>query len=242
VTKKIIALIAAGVIVVLASMALDAWHSATEAQRHLQSALMTQQKLIADTSARESTRNDSLQNTLNQITKLKKSTRTSSQILSELPKYLPLPQPITFGARTIPSDSERTRITLRLAAKPETSVNDSENSLSDSSGRATESAKTVAQALTSTAAPTTNKTPAIQLPTKDLKPLFDFTQDCRACQAELTVAQQDAADDSAKLTAVMRERDLAVKAARGGSFLRRLRRNLGWLAAGAVGGYVAGHL
>jgi hypothetical protein len=79
--------------------------------------------------------------------------------------------------------------------------------------------------------------PAAQIPAADLQPLFDYVQDCRACQARLAVAQQNAADDAAKITALTRERDAAVTAAKGGSFLRRLRRNALWFGIGAGVGY-----
>jgi hypothetical protein len=87
-------------------------------------------------------------------------------------------------------------------------------------------------------------TPAsdVRLPSSDLKPLFDYVQDCRACEAENMAERQDAADEATKLAAVTHERDAALKAAAGGSVWHRIRRDLEWLAAGAVGGYIAGHL
>lgn len=77
------------------------------------------------------------------------------------------------------------------------------------------------------------------IPAADLKPLYDFVQDCRACQAQLAAAKQNSADDAAKLASLSRERDAAITAAKGGTFWRRLRRNAAWLAAGAALGYLA---
>jgi hypothetical protein len=76
------------------------------------------------------------------------------------------------------------------------------------------------------------------IPATDLKPLYDFVQDCRACQAQLAAAKQNSADDAAKLASLSRERDAAITAAKGGTFWRRLRRNAAWLAAGAALGYL----
>jgi hypothetical protein len=79
-----------------------------------------------------------------------------------------------------------------------------------------------------------NSPSTAQIPAPDLKPLYDYVQDCRACQARLSAAKQDHLDDSAKLTAVTRERDAAITASKGGTTWRRLRRNAAWFAMGAV--------
>lgn len=82
---------------------------------------------------------------------------------------------------------------------------------------------------------------AAQIPAADLKPLYDFIQDCRACQAQLAAAKQNASDDATKITALTVERNAAVTAARGGTFWRRLRRNAAWFAVGAAIGAAAGY-
>jgi hypothetical protein len=79
-----------------------------------------------------------------------------------------------------------------------------------------------------------------RIPMTDLKPLYDFVQDCRACQAQLAVAKQDRLDDAEKLAALTRERDAAVIGSRGGSFWRQLRRNATWFAIGATAAICAG--
>jgi hypothetical protein len=78
-----------------------------------------------------------------------------------------------------------------------------------------------------------------QIPAADLKPLYDYVQDCRSCQAQLAAAQQNRADDASKLTAITHERDAALTAAKGGTLWRRFRRNLAWFAVGAAAGAVA---
>jgi type II secretory pathway pseudopilin PulG len=80
-----------------------------------------------------------------------------------------------------------------------------------------------------------------QIPSTDLKPLYDFAQNCRECQLRLTATQQDHADDLTKLAALARERDAAVTAAKGGNFWRRLRRNTVWFIVGAAVGAAAAH-
>ena len=77
------------------------------------------------------------------------------------------------------------------------------------------------------------------IPAADLKPLYDFTLDCRACQAKLAAAQADLTDERAKTAVLTRERDEAVRVAKGGSVLRRVARNAKWLAIGAAAGAIA---
>ncbi len=81
--------------------------------------------------------------------------------------------------------------------------------------------------------------PSAQIPAADLKPLFDYVQDCRSCQAQLAAAKQDSTDNAAKLAAVTKERDAAITAAKGGTFWQRLHRNALWFVVGAGAGAVA---
>ena len=82
------------------------------------------------------------------------------------------------------------------------------------------------------------KTNAV-IPAEDLKPLYDFTIDCKACQSKLTAAQADLTDERAKTSALTRERDDALRIARGGSLLRRITRAAKWFIIGAAAGAVA---
>jgi hypothetical protein len=80
-------------------------------------------------------------------------------------------------------------------------------------------------------------TPASALiPDADLKPLYDYVQDCRACQAQLAAAAASLKDEQARSVALTRERDAAVTAAKGGSFWRQLKTNAKWLTIGAAAG------
>jgi hypothetical protein len=83
-----------------------------------------------------------------------------------------------------------------------------------------------------------NQTQAV-IPAEDLKPLYDFTLDCKACQSKLATTQGDLADERAKTAVLTRERDEAVRAAKGGSVFRRMARAAKWLAIGAAFGAIA---
>jgi hypothetical protein len=81
--------------------------------------------------------------------------------------------------------------------------------------------------------------PKVNFPAADLKPLYDFAADCKACQAKLGAAQADLADEKVKSQALGRERDDALRAAKGGSVLRRIARAAKWFAIGAAAGALA---
>jgi hypothetical protein len=82
------------------------------------------------------------------------------------------------------------------------------------------------------------KTNAV-IPAEDLKPLYDFTIDCKACQSRLTTAQADLTDEHQKTVALTRERDDALRIARGGSILRRITRAAKWFLISAAAGAIA---
>lgn len=94
-------------------------------------------------------------------------------------------------------------------------------------------------------APPSNPTPkSVQaadaiLPAADLKPLYDFALDCQACQAKLAAAQSDLTDKKTKSAASSKDQDAAVRAAKGGSVLRRISRAPKWFAKGAAARSVA---
>jgi type II secretory pathway pseudopilin PulG len=79
------------------------------------------------------------------------------------------------------------------------------------------------------APPATNKAPTVTptqavIPAQDLKPLYDFSIDCKACQAKLSAAQNDLVDERTKTVALTKERDDALRIAKGGSPWRRVAR------------------
>ena len=92
-----------------------------------------------------------------------------------------------------------------------------------------------APALPNAPAPKTNAV----IPAEDLKPLYDFAIDCKACQSKLATTQSDLLDERSKTTALTRERDDALRIARGGSAWRRIGRAAKWFLIGAAAGAIA---
>ena len=70
----------------------------------------------------------------------------------------------------------------------------------------------------------------------DSKPLYDYALACKACQAQLAPTQGDLRDEKAKTQALGRERDAALRVARGGSVLQRVVRAAKWFVVGAAAG------
>jgi len=91
--------------------------------------------------------------------------------------------------------------------------------------------------------PPTSDEPAppsvITVPRDDLAPLLDHLEECRVCQQQLAVAQQDLRDERAKVSALTAERGAAVKAAHGGGFWSHLRTGAKWFAIGSAVGALA---
>ena len=90
----------------------------------------------------------------------------------------------------------------------------------------------------------TAQAPAVQpstatLPVEDLKPLYDFALDCRACQARLAASESNLDDERQKRMAVERELAAETKMARGGGFWQRAGRAAKWFLVGAAAGAIA---
>jgi hypothetical protein len=228
--------------VLLAAMAFHAWLTEHDDRLRMQATIATQKQALDAADSREHDRAATLKDTLAQIEALKRQTQTPAQVVRDLPKFLSLPQPITLNspqsATLAPQQGTVASKTTPCVAKkgcPSPAPASSADVSPTATGPGLESP--------SLAAPTRKQefpdAPSAQIPAADLKPLFDFVQDCRSCQAQLTAAKQNATDDAAKLTAVTRERDAAVAAAKGGTFWQRLRRNALWFAVGAGAGAVA---
>ncbi len=77
------------------------------------------------------------------------------------------------------------------------------------------------------------------IPAEDLKPLYDFALECKACQAKLTAAQGNLTDERTKTAALTHERDDALRLARGGNVWRRIGRAAKWFVIGAAAGAIA---
>jgi hypothetical protein len=222
-TRRTLEIVAFCAALLLSAMSIHAWLASRDEQQRLASTLASQKQLLDAADARERSRESALDTTLAQVEQLKRATQTPAQILRDLPKYLPLPQPITLapatnsaGAPAQQGTGDPTRIAI--PSKPAAANEPGDHSAPGNLPLA----------------------PTAQIPTADLKPLYDYIQDCRACQAQLAAAKQDHGDDAAKIAALTSERDAAITAAKGGTFWRRLRRNAIWFGVGAAVGAAAG--
>ena len=217
--RRIIELTTVALALMTAAMALHAWIATRDEQQRLATTISQQKQLLDAADDRERTRQSALDQTLAQIASLKRATQTPQQIVSAIPRFIQLPQPITLtpnqqgianpGAKLTPPSAGQ-----EDGAKPTAPIDG-----------------TPAAHSPDTALPST---PSAQIPTADLKPLFDYIQDCRACQLQLAAAKQNSADDADKIAALTKQRDAAITAAKGGTVWRRLRRNALWFAAGAA--------
>ncbi len=202
--------------VILAITIFVSWQADRRDRAQLATQLAAAQKTIADASASQHDRDTLLNQTLAQIAALKQSAATPAQILKDLPGALSLPSPITLQADTnaapagIPNSTKGSPPALGQASR-----------------------------LPSNPTPKLGQDPNAILPAADLKPLYDFALDCKACQAKLATSQSDLADEKTKTAALTKERDAAVTAAKGGSALRRIARAAKWFALGAAAGAVA---
>jgi hypothetical protein len=76
----------------------------------------------------------------------------------------------------------------------------------------------------------------ISVPQPDLVPLYDDLQDCRASAVQTDALKKDLSDEKARSASLQHERDAAIAAAHGGTFLVRLKRAAKWFAIGVATG------
>ena len=156
--------------------------------------------------------------TLASLAAEKRAVTTPAQIVRDLPNQIALPVPITLQSPNSTTASGQAACSSGPVCGPE--------------------GLDAAQIVGSKPGAKPSSTNAV-IPAEDLKPLYDFTLDCKACQSKLAAAQGDLADECAKTAVLTRERDAAVRAAKGGSILRRITRAAKWLAIGAAAGAIA---
>ena len=217
--RSTIEIVASALALILAALAFHAWLAFRDDQLKLRATLAAQKQLLDVADARERNRAATLRDTLAQIDALKRATKTPAQILSDLPKYLSLPQPITLapvGAGNPPTATG----TGTIAQQGTGITGKSDDPASSDTGDLPDA-------------------PAARIPAADLKPLYDFVQDCRACQAQLAAAKLNATDDATKIASLTRERDAAITTAKGGGVWLRLRRSALWFVVGAGAGAAA---
>jgi hypothetical protein len=202
--------------VILAITIYVSWQADRRDRAQLATQLAAAQKTIADASASQHDRDTLLNQTLAQIAAQKQSAVTPTELLKDLPGALSLPAPITLQSAA----------NAALAATPNTT-------------KGSPAASGQAATLPNNPIPKPGQDADAVLPAADLKPLYDFALDCKACKAKLAAAQSDLTDEKTKTAALAKERDAAVTAAKGGSALRRIARAAKWFAIGAAAGAVA---
>ena len=240
--RRILEISATVIALLIAVMAVHAWMAEREDQLRMQATIAAQKQLLDAADVRERERDSALKDTVAQIESLKRAAQTPAEILRDLPKYLPLPQPITMlpgcgphawrpaGDWPVPRGAMCGKGQLHRIGRARSSA-----VIAAHFPRPAKHGSLFPQRQSLPDAPI----PSAQIPASDLKPLYDYVQDCRSCQAQLAAAKLDAADSAAKLSAISRERDAALTAAKGGTFWRRLRRNALWFAVGAGAGAAA---
>jgi len=203
-------LAALAIVAIFAVSAYLAWQELRRQQADLQTKLATTQQQLQAADAREETRKAELQQQLAQLTQQEKKVQSPQQVLKALPALLPLPKPLT-----IDQEPPAAPCSGRSLDRPCKSASD-----------------------TSRVAPEAPE-PKVSLPPEDLKPLYDFALQCNACQEQLAAAQANLKDEKTKTQALGRERDDALRAAKGGSVLQRVARAAKWFVLGAAAGALA---
>jgi len=218
-TERRIAALAACAALAVGFVAFRSWLDARDDRTRMAATVSSQQTIIAAAEKREQDREAKLADTLKQIDELKRTVTTPQQVLRTIPQYLPpLPEPLeVLTAKSTPGPSGPAR------PSPSASGTSNESAAVGSAAKSSEQQSTAQD---------------VRVPSADLKPLFDYVQDCRACEAKLTAVQQDLQDERTKSAALTKERDAAVKAAKGGSVWTRTVRAVKWIGVGFVVGFV----
>ncbi len=211
--------LAAIVIAIALCVALvQSWRADQRDRAQLAAELAATKQLLAAADARQHDRDAQLAQTLSALAAKKRTVVTPAQIIRNLPNEIPLPAPITLQADHKPSSVGATLGSPSTHAAANSPVGGA------------------------SPAPTNGDKPALDgafIPRADLKPLYDFALDCKACQAKLSAAQGDLKDERQKTAVLTRERDDALRVARGGSVRRRIARAAKWFLIGAAAGAVA---
>ncbi len=205
-----IRIVEAAFIALLAVAVVVSWRADRRDRAPLHAELAATKQLLAAADARQHDRDAQLAQTLAGLAAEKRAIVTPAQIVRELPRVIPLPAPIVLQTSRAPSPAAGPASTGQHPSGLESPPNNLKP----------------------------DQTSAIT-PVEDLKPLYDFALDCKACQAKLAAAQGDLTDEKSKTTALTKERDDALRIAKGGSLRRRIARAAKWFAIGAAAGAIA---
>jgi hypothetical protein len=202
----------------LAISVISAWRADRRDRAQLAVDLAAAKQSLEQANARQHERDAQLVQTLATLAAEKRSVTTPAQVVRDLPNQIPLPVPITLQSANPTTPSGKVTCSSGPFCGPE----------------GLESIK-LARSESGAKPSTTNAV----IPADDLKPLYNFALDCKACQAKLASAQGDLSDERAKTAVLTHERDEAVRAAKGGSIFRRIARAAKWFAIGAAAGAIA---
>jgi len=186
------------------------WRAGRHAQQALELQLNIAKQQLSDAETRQQTRDENLKTALARLHRQKALVQKPVQVVRELPSILPLPQPIVIEQAE--SGHQPPSQTPGLVGSVRKNPKSS---------------------------PLDANIPDAKLPSQDLKPLYDFAVDCQECRERLQAAQGDLADERKKTEVLGRERDSALRVARGGSALQKIARAAKWFAIGAAAGFVA---
>lgn len=197
----------------LAALVVHGSLAARDEQLRLRATLAAQKQLLDAADARERLRDSTLSATLSQIAQLKHATQTPEQIVRGLSQYISLPQPITTGqAAQTPSV-----VAPGTGAKTASPMQKTEPKTQKGNTKPEEAPSQRRKSPDTTFPPSAAAYQSSgEIPGADLKPLYNYVLDCRACQQQLAAANQNTADDDAKIAALTRERDAGLSAAKGG--------------------------
>lgn len=190
----------------------DAWRAERSDRAKLAAELATARQSLSQATDRQQSRDADLLRTLANLATQKREAQTSQQIVKALSQQIPLPQPITL------MPPQPSAVGAASGSAPASSVADAPKDDGAQSKK-----------------PTAPEPQAV-IPSADLKPLYDFAVDCKACQAKLVAAQSDLADEKSKTATLSQERDEAIRTSKGGSTMQRFARAAKWLLIGAAAG------
>src|SRR6267154_664200 len=167
----------------LATILFATWRANRRDAAQLAADLATAKQSLAQADARQHDRDKQLLQTLAALAAEKRNITTPAQILRNLPQQIPLPSPITLQPKPQPCAAPGHKECGGLAAALTIEPNRRSPPTATEPNTAGKQSPSPDQAI---------------LPIEDLKPLYDFAIDCKACQAKLAVTQADLADERAK--------------------------------------------
>jgi hypothetical protein len=220
----------AGALALAAVMLWSSWRTAQRNSDAMKAVLAARAREIESDREQVEKLNSDIAKANESASRVEAETKKPAQILRKLPTYLPLPKPLEPAYRCTDVASS---ICLPTYLEPK--------SPADSPGmpglrHAVNDTAFSGSTTPDIQAPDDGSGPPIVLPQEDLKPLFDFSAECKACQIVRDAQGREILLLGQEVEALKAERDAAVKASKGGRFWSRLKSNAHWFV---IGGAVA---